>query len=166
MSETTVRVLAEDQWEEYKALRLRALQEAPGAFVASYEDETDYDEDFWRRRMRRSRRLLAEQDDAPVGIVSVRPNDDLYDNAAEIFGLWVDPDLRGAGVAAALVEEAVAAATVKGYRQLIYWVVTDNARGVAFASSWGFRPTAHRRPVRVRNEHGEEEIALVLALHR
>ena len=35
---------------------------------------------------------------------------------------------------------------------------------VAFASGFGFRPTAERRQMRVRSEDDEDEVAMVLAL--
>ena len=106
MSEISIRVLGEDEWEQYKEFRLRALKESLEAFVADHATEAEYDEKFWRKRMRRSLRLLAERDSEPVGILSLRANTDLYENAAEIFGLFVPTELRGSGVAAGLVQAA------------------------------------------------------------
>ena len=42
MSEITVRPLGVDDWEQYRSVRLVALQESPDAFVASYDDEGSY----------------------------------------------------------------------------------------------------------------------------
>ena len=66
-----VRTLAEDEWATYREVRLRALKESPEAFAADLEDEAEYDEEFWRSRMNRSRRLLAEVDGQVVGVVFV-----------------------------------------------------------------------------------------------
>ena len=52
----------------------------------------------------------------------------------------------------------------QGQKQLAYWVGSDNGRAVAFASGFGFRPTADRRPMRVKSEDDEDEVAMVLAL--
>ncbi|GMA87805.1 hypothetical protein GCM10025868_30550 [Angustibacter aerolatus] len=60
MSEVTVRALSADDWEEYRAIRLEALRDAPDAFSSSLDEEAAYDEAFWRLRMDRSARLLAE----------------------------------------------------------------------------------------------------------
>ena len=95
MSEISIRVLGEDEWEQYKEFRLRALKESPEAFVADHATEAEYEEDFWRKRMRRSARLLAERGDEAVGILSLRGNEELFGQAAEIFGLWVPQELRG-----------------------------------------------------------------------
>jgi uncharacterized protein YcaQ len=71
MSEISVRVLDESEWSLYRDIRLRALAESPGSFTATLADEADRDEQFWRDRMTRSYRLLAERDQLPQGIVSL-----------------------------------------------------------------------------------------------
>jgi GNAT superfamily N-acetyltransferase len=163
MSDITVRTLELDEWDQYRSMRLRALQESPEAFVATHDDEAAEPEEFWRARMERSDRLLAERDGEALGIASVGPGDN--GNSAQLFGLWVRPEARGSGVAAALVHAGARVAAERGKGQLLYWVGTDNGRAVAFASSFGFRPTGNRRPMRVVSEDdGEEEIAFTLAL--
>lgn len=165
MSEIGVRLLDEESWGEYRDVRLRALQESPEAFVATVEEEREYDEQLWRTRMRRSRRLLAEDGGAVVGVVSVGAERVSDDGVGELFGLWVEPELRGKGVARKLLEAAARQARHDDLRHLVYWVGTDNGRAVAFASSFGFRPTDSRRPVRVEGEDEEaEEMAMVLPL--
>lgn len=164
MPEINVRRLGVEDWAEFRAVRLTALQESPEAFVAARDDEEAEPEDFWRERMARSTRLLAEVDGAPVGVASVGEYSD-EEGAAQLFGLWVEPAKRGTGVASALVREGARAAADSGHRQLLYWVGTDNGRAVAFASGFGFRPTSDRRPMRVRSDDdGEEEIAMTLSL--
>lgn len=164
MAEITVRPLSEDEWDEYRSVRLEALRESPEAFVATLAEEEQFDEDFWRLRMRRSQRLLAEVDGEAVGTASVGFSDD-EDHLAELFGLWVSPSLRGTGLATRLVAAGAKSAREAGKTHLSYWVGTDNGRAVAFASGFGFRPTDQRRPVRVESEEdGDEEIAMILSL--
>ena len=87
------------------------------------------------------------------------------DGAAQLFGLWVAPEARGSGVATALVRAGAHVAAGEGRSHLLYWVGTDNGRAVAFASGFGFRPTGHRRPMRVvSRDDGEEELAMTLPL--
>ncbi|GAB48544.1 GNAT family N-acetyltransferase [Mobilicoccus pelagius] len=167
MSDISIRVLSEDEWEQYREMRLRALRESPDAFVADVSTEEEYDEALWRDRMRRSVRLLITKGEEPVGIASLRMDETLFDDAAELFSLWVKPELRGEGLAAQLVVAASEEAEKKSARQLVYWVGTDNVPAVSFASSYGFRPTEHRREPRTdaaRSEGIEEEMAMVLAL--
>ncbi|HET8594119.1 MAG TPA: GNAT family N-acetyltransferase, partial [Intrasporangium sp.] len=145
MSELTVRALTEDDWEAYRAVRLEALRESPEAFVGRFDEESTYDESVWRERMKRSVRLVAEQDGNAVGVVSVgRSKSTSEGEAGEIFGLWVAPERRGSGVATALVRRGAAEAKAAGQSHVVYWVGTDNGRAVAFASGMGFRPTDFR----------------------
>ena len=164
MAEIMVRVLGESDWSLYRDVRLRALAESPGSFTASLAEESDREEQFWRDRMTRSHRLVAERGSVPQGIVSVGPCGD--DSAgAEVFGLYVVPDSRGTGVSWRLVEAAAAQAARDGYVQLYYWVGTDNGRAVGFANNFGFRSTDDRRPANSSEaEFGEDQIALVLWL--
>lgn len=165
MSEISVRALGEEDWQQYRDIRLAALQEAPDAFVATWAQEEAFDEQVWRGRMLRSRRLVAELNGSAVGVVSLGQAEEPYTHTGELFGLWVAPEARGTGVAWKLVEAGAEQARKEGHSYLGYWVGTDNGRAVAFASSFGFRPTDTRRPMRVTNEaDGSEEMAMILPL--
>lgn len=169
MSEITVKVLGPDDWKAYRELRLAALRESPEAFVNTAQEEEAFPESEWKDRMGRAARFVASNDDGPVGVVSVGEADDhdSYSNMAKLFGMWVNPEFRGAGYAAALVDAASRHAYSLGAKQLSYWVSTENARAVAFASGIGFRPTDDRRPMKRHGgsaEPDEEEILMVLAL--
>jgi len=164
MTEIAIRVLGEPDWELYRKVRLSALEESPQSFTATLDDEADRDEQFWRDRMTRSHRLLAERDQQPQGIISLGP-DSHKPLTGEIFGLYVFPQVRGTGVSWKLVEAAANLAVQDGYRQIFYWAGTDNPRAIGFAKNFGFRLTGHRRPAQVTNlDLGDEEIALVLPL--
>lgn len=165
MSDVIVRVLGEDDWEDYRRLRLASLEADPDAFASSVAEEQEYDEALWRDRMRRSQRLLALRDDQEVGVASVgeaRDEDGVMEGMAELFGMWVRPEVRGTGVAWQLVTAAADQARSDGHRQLRLWVATDNGRAVGFYSSYGFRPADERRPM--TTDASVEEIAMTLPL--
>ncbi len=164
MSEITVRTLDRFEWEKYKASRLEALKEAPDAFAADYATEAEYEQELWQQRMGRAIRLIAEKANEPVGILSLRNNDEIYENGLEAFSLWVAPDERGSGVASTLMDFTTEYAAGEGHGSLVYWVGVDNGRAVAFASTYGFRPTEYRRPMEHGDGEDEEEIAMVYAL--
>ncbi|MDE9365002.1 GNAT family N-acetyltransferase [Luteipulveratus sp. YIM 133132] len=168
MTAITVRALGDGDWQVYRDIRLEALKESPDAFAASADQEQGFDEDLWRKRVTRSRRLVAEQDGAPVGVVSVGSVDE-QERVVQLFGLWVSPQLRGQGVAWKLVEAGVENARQDEQKYVLYWVGTDNGRAVAFASSFGFRPTDSRRPMREQDASDDEdddnlEMAMVFPL--
>jgi len=164
VSDSGARVLSEGDWQVYRDLRLEALRESPDGFVASYDEESQYDEQFWRERMRRARRLIAERNGEAVGVVGLGIHDQ-DPEVGEIFGLWVAPGARGSRVAWGLVRAVAEQAFADGRRRLYFWVGSDNGPAVAFASTFGFRPTSERRLARAANEvDGADEVAMVLPL--
>jgi hypothetical protein len=63
------------------------------------------------------------------------------------------------------VEAGVRQARQDSFDFVIYWVGTDNGRAVAFASSYGFRPTDGRRPMQTSNgDEPEDEMAMIYPL--
>jgi GNAT superfamily N-acetyltransferase len=170
MSEISVRVLEEDDWHLYREVRLAALQESPDSFNASYDEEAGQDEAYWRDRMLRSVRFLAEHDGTPAGVVSLGYSSDdpeIKDDreVGEIFGLYVTPEARSTGTSWRLIQAAAERARSEGLGRILYWVGTENARAIAFAANFGFRPSGERRTTRVVNdEFGDQEVAMVLPL--
>ncbi|ANH39619.1 Acetyltransferase (GNAT) family protein [Nocardioides dokdonensis FR1436] len=166
MADIRIRLLGEDEWQLYREVRLAALTDAPEAFVANVEDEAAQDDDFWHARMRRASRIVAERAGEPVGLVGLGRHDD-DPEIGEVFGLWTAPTVRGQHVARDLVAAAAQKAAEDGCRLLYFWAGSDNASAVGFASSYGFRPSSERRPVRVADgtkERDEDEVAMVLPL--
>jgi len=160
-----VRVLDEAEWHIYRRIRLSSLESDPEAFAAGLDEEQEYDEELWRARMRRSRRLLAERGEEQVGVASVgqaRDEDGKAEGVAELFGMWVRPQDRGTNVATELVTAAASQARRDGFRQLRLWVSTDNGRAIGFYSGYGFRPGDERRPM--VTDESVEEIAMVMPL--
>ena len=164
MSDSSARLLSEAEWRACRDLRLEALRESPESFVASYDEEFQYDEDSWRERMRHARWLIAERDGKAVGIVGLGGNDQ-DPQAGEIFGLWVPLQARRSRVGWDLVRASAEQAAADGSRQLYFWVGSNNGPAVAFASAFGFRPTSKRRLAGAANAvDGAEEVAMVLPL--
>lgn len=161
MSELDARLLSEDDWATYREIRLRALLDSPAAFAASYADESVQDEQFWRARMKRAHRFVAIRDNRSIGLVGLGLHNDTP-HVGEVFGLWAAPDARRGHIAAQLMRAAAAKATAEGMTKIYFWVGSDNAEAIGFASNFGFRPTSERRPMRVAGD--EDEVAMVMSL--
>lgn len=134
-------------WEASRDIRLRALAEAPESFCSSLEREQAFTEQEWRSRLERGATFLARSGEDVVGTVSgirVAPESD----GRELVGMWVAPDHRGAGVAAALVAEIVAWARAKGAVSLTLWVAEDNLPARRSYEQSGFALTGEREPMR------------------
>jgi ribosomal protein S18 acetylase RimI-like enzyme len=164
MGTIDVRFLTEEDWRDYRAIRLRSLAESPAAFATSHAEEAARPDSSWREQMNRADRLLAFRDGEPRGVVSLH-HEDPGDSTGEVRGLWVVPEARNTGIAWALMDAAVSRATDLGLSSVSYWVSTENGRALAFATNYGFRPTSARRTVEASSEKfGDQEVALVMTL--
>jgi hypothetical protein len=48
MSDISVRVLQEGDWHAYREVNCAALRESPEAFLATYAEEAERPEQYWR----------------------------------------------------------------------------------------------------------------------
>jgi GNAT superfamily N-acetyltransferase len=100
-----LRTASADDWRAWRSVRLAALTDAPAAFCSRLEEWADAPEGRWRERLSipGAIDLLAFDADgiAPVGMATGTPGGD-HGSCAELISLWVDPTVRGRGVAIAL----------------------------------------------------------------
>jgi len=69
-------------------------------------------------------------------------------SAAALYSMWVEPEARGSGIAAAIVAAIIDWAREAGYRGLGLGVTTTNARAIAFYERMGFVDNGMRFPLR------------------
>src|SRR3972149_5620739 len=94
------------QWQDYKELRLRALKTEPQNFSSPYAKEPVYPEEKWQQRLQSANEGLtswmyfARQNGTLVGMIGgYRDENDLKNHTAQIWGVYVDPEQRGKGIA-------------------------------------------------------------------
>lgn len=133
-----MRRVTSDDWQVWRRLRRRALGEAPEAFgstLAEWSGAGDT-EDRWRHRLDAVPvNLVADLDDVAVGMVSVTASEN---QQVEIISMWVAPEVRGQGVADALVAAAIGHARSQGANSLTLDVRSANARAISFYERAGF----------------------------
>ena len=148
-----VRRLRPEEWRELRALRLRALADAPDAFGAILAEEAIEPDASWQHRASSPDRvvIVAEVSGRFVGMASGgrAPFDE---PAAGLYSMWVEPAVRGTGVADAIVAAVVEWAREAGYPVLGLGVTTSNARATAFYQRQGFVDSGQRFPLR----HGSD----------
>lgn len=138
-----ISVLRPADWERSRAVRLRALADAPDAFWSTLEQEEHLPADAWRARLERQDALtfvaaddgVAAGEDVGVAVLLVR------DDVGSLVSVWVDPRARGRGVAETLVRAVVDEAARRGLRRVLLDVGDHNVRAVRFYERLGFRPT-------------------------
>lgn len=146
------RILA-DEWRELRALRLRALLDAPDAFGSTHEQETNDPEDEWRTWATQGAEggqgftAVATEGERWVGMAVGAPHLD-HPGEAGLFAMWVEPALRGRGVGRALVEEILEWARSTGFPRIRLRVTESNAAAVRLYVATGFLETGERAPLR------------------
>ncbi len=138
-----------------RALRLRALADAPLAFGSTLTREASFTDDVWQERARRGASgtegvtFVAELDTRWVGIATGLPEDpDMPDDPRPaLVGMFVGPEARGRGIGAALVSAVVGWARQRRAEGLCLWVTATNTPAIALYARCGFRDSGARRPL-------------------
>ena len=147
MSQIRVRRMTPEDWQIWRAVRLAALTDAPRAFASTLDREQGYDERTWRDQVEPGRgvKVVALTGDAPVGVAAGWVHRE-WNDAVELFGMWVAPSARGTGVGDALVHQVLDWAHEGGHPQVRLWVVEDNHRARRLYERLGFIRTAETQP--------------------
>ena len=133
----TTRWLSPDDWDLLRKTRLRALSDAPEAFTSTGARESTLETEEWRARTGNA--VVAFADGEPVGM-AVFISDE---SKGQLVGMWVAPEARGSGAAAALVDQVAGRAATAGF-PLWLCVYADNPRAKRFYERYGFVPTGER----------------------
>jgi ribosomal protein S18 acetylase RimI-like enzyme len=136
----------------FKAVRLRALQDAPTAFSATYAEESNLVDADWVKRAaqwssEKSVGYLAMDARISCGIASGLL--DLVDaTRAHLLSMWVAPAHRRRGVGRTLVEAIVTWARTQNVRTLLLLVTSNNQGAIKFYQQLGFKLTGRTEPYR------------------
>jgi GNAT superfamily N-acetyltransferase len=148
-----IRRLQAREWPAYRALRLRSLADAPGAFGSNLALEESWAHELWMARLMaasgsgRDCPLIAEQDGAAVGLVWAKC--DAVDAAlVNVFQMWVAPEARGRGLAAALLDDVLAWARSIGAHTVQLGVVCGNGAAERLYQRCGFLKVGEPAPIR------------------
>jgi ribosomal protein S18 acetylase RimI-like enzyme len=166
-----IRRLTAQEWPAYRALRLRSLADAPDAFCSSLALEESWAHELWMARLMaasvsgRDCPLVAEADDSTdqpmLGLLWAKC--DAGDaGIVNLFQMWVAPEARGRGVAAALVDEAVAWARSIQARLVRLGVVSDNQAAIQLYTRKGFGMVGTPEPTRPGSARLEQTMHLPL----
>jgi len=122
-----IKRLGPDDWRVFRTLRLAALRTDPAAFASSISDWEALDREEWQARM--ATVLVAGfVGTAPIGLAAcLGQRSSKMAHRADVIMVWVHPDHRGRGAAAALLRALEAPARVIGIRQLELAVTGENA---------------------------------------
>lgn len=157
---------APDDWERVRAVRLRALRDAPDAFWTRAEEEAALTSEQWRERLAAptSATFLAVRDGADVGLVVMHPSSQDRTHAG-LSAMWVAPEARRSGAADALITAGVEWARAEGYPHVRLWINDANAAAERLYRRHGFAPTGVTGTFLPPREHiTEHELARELSV--
>lgn len=98
------------KWKSYKNLRLKALKEEPQAFGASFDENSKYSDNEWKRRLNNALEgknnwlFFAKENDKLFGMIGAYLEKGVED-VATLISMFVSKEQRGRGVSRALMEK-------------------------------------------------------------
>ena len=149
----TIRRLEPHDWDTYRALRLRSLQDSPDAFGSTWAAEDALPAGHWSGRLSAAAvsgkdcPLVAEAGGTAAGLVWAKADAD-NEALVNLFQMWVAPEYRGLGVAAALVREAVAWARSRQAQAVRLGVTCGDTPAARLYARAGFVPVGAPEPLR------------------
>ncbi|HWO30909.1 MAG TPA: GNAT family N-acetyltransferase [Candidatus Acidoferrum sp.] len=134
----------------FKAVRLRALQDAPHAFGSTYAKEFQLSDSDWIKRVERwngesGAGFLAMDEDTASGIAGafLDQNDA---TRAQLISMWTAPTHRQRGIGRLLVNGVLRWARDQNARILQLMVTSNNEPAIRFYQRLGFTPTGRTEP--------------------
>jgi GNAT superfamily N-acetyltransferase len=147
-----VRRIRADEGLRRRAVRLRALANAPTAFGSTLEREEAFADAVWHERAAAGAAgvarvtYVAEDGDRWVGIATGL-GDEPDAPGATLVGMFVEPAARGRGVGRTLVEAVADWARSVGATRLHLWVTSTNDAALGLYRRAGFAPTGKKKPL-------------------
>jgi GNAT superfamily N-acetyltransferase len=136
-------VLAADDWELLRDVRLQALKDSPAAYMSSYETEVTWTEASWRRSFANALWVVPRSRRRIVGLarslrVDGRPPDERH-----LEAVWVEPRHRRTGVMRAILRYLTE--LEPEVHDWLLWVLDHNADAYLVYERLGFEPTGERQ---------------------
>jgi GNAT superfamily N-acetyltransferase len=136
----------------HRALRLRALRDAPDAFGATFADAEAQPLSYWETLTTsvtepgRHVMFLACECETVCGSTYGLLDRERSD-AGRVGGMWVEPAWRRQGVGRALLQTVFAWARERGLKRLGLWAPAHSPAAMALYRQAGFHETGRRRPL-------------------
>ena len=154
--------LSADEWSRLRAIRLRALTDAPDAFATTFGETAARPVEAWRQQLLDLPTFIAIDDSADVGMVRCA-RDETNTETAWLISMWVDPEVRRRGVGGVLVDAVIDWARHSGMKRVLLDVGDHNAPAISLYMSKGFRSTGVQSCMPPPREHiREHQMALQL----
>lgn len=164
-----IRELGLQDVEAYFQIRLEALSKNPEAFGSSYEEERKETADKYKDRFQSTDSFTygAFDDTKLVGVITLLTEKRMkLKHRSTIVAMYVTSDMRGKGIAKALMNEAInKARTLDGIEQIHLTVVSSNVAAKKLYTSLGFELYGIEKRALKMNQTYLDEDLMVLFLN-
>lgn len=152
MKDVLIRTIGPEEWRNYREVRLRALRESPDAFSSQWKDGVRISEEEWAARLARvdsglDLPLAAVTGDTFNGLLWARIEAD-DKSRAQLYQMWVAPELRGAGSGKRMIETALAWLKTQGVTRVMLGVTCGDRPARRLYERMGFVPVGETEPLR------------------
>lgn len=153
MPSPSTRPINADCWQDYKALRLQSLLDAPNAFGSTYSEEVVRSDEVWAARVQnalasqRAQIFFALVDNQASGLVWCKQLDDVEATVA-LYQMWVAPQARRCGVGSALIDAAITWALSRDTQRLQLEVSPTETAAMRLYQKHGFVASGELIPLR------------------
>ena len=142
-----IRPVDQQDVEQLRELRLRALLDSPTAFASSHADEVGRSRQEWLWWVvPPSVTFIAEDTQGRNGLAVGRLDAD--EALADVFSMWVAPVARGQGLGRRLLDQVIDWAWASGAQRVRLGVTDGNKAAQALYQHRGFQLTGHAEPLR------------------
>lgn len=159
----TIRLLQRNDVEAYRKLRLLALQESPYSFGSTFEEEVSLTEEEMTQRLGDGENnwvMGAFAEDGPlVGMVGFfRQQKERTRHKGEVWGMYIHPEARGAGLGRKLMKALLAyARTLEGLEQIQLAAVAGNEGAYRLYTALGFQSYGKEpRAAKINGEYQDD----------
>jgi ribosomal protein S18 acetylase RimI-like enzyme len=129
-----------ERWREYKSLKLFALDTEKFAFSKRYCEEKNISPKVWKSRLKSNSVVFAFDNDELIGMVAfVFSSAKVNQGIAQIFSVYVIPDMRKKGVAKKLFNFILKEAKKLRIKKIELSVFENNLPAKNFYLSCGFK---------------------------
>lgn len=153
-----VRRLTETDARAYRDIRLEALEQYPETFQATYESAMDLPLEAYAVRLQMYALFGGFVGDELKGFLGFTPlRNPKISHKGVMWGMFVQPDARGTGLAAAMVQAVLDYAS-DHVEQVLISVIADNQRARRFYEKMGFQPYGvEPRALKIGGKYYDEE---------
>jgi ribosomal protein S18 acetylase RimI-like enzyme len=146
----TLEPITEQNIFTFKATRLRALQDTPSAFGATYAKESLLTDVDWIKRAAKWNGqkgvLYLAMDGSDACGMAGSFLDEADVTRAYLISMWTAPTHRRQGVGRLMVDEIFRWGRLRSVRTMLLMVTSNNHRAIAFYKRLGFALTGQNEP--------------------